>query len=367
LDASSSLAFELVCSSAWLPPNGDQAAHFAHVRELSARLSDWSVFLRLVARHHTSVLAQAVLSRSGAVVPAETMSQLTAAARQARFQSLRQVAELNSLVEFFQARGIDVIALKGVALSQLLYRDPAMRPAADVDLLVRPDRFREADGHLVALGYRRTTPAHTLSDARWRAMSVLPHEFSYEARDGALVELHRDACWIPGNVAHFWHHRASVQLGSRLVPILEPNQMLLYLCEHSSLHRWSHVKWLGDVATLLALHGQSRGVELVQLASDLGLERPLALGALLVQRLCHVAIPDEIESLLARQPVVPALAEAAIVAMERTEAALAMRTVREVLAHDRYLLTLLPRTPLSSYVAYRAFSLRRRFWRMLDR
>ncbi len=52
---------------------------------------------------------------------------------------------------------IEIMPLKGVLLAQQFYPDPALRPMADIDILVRPEH-RTADGQLLTnLGYRLET------------------------------------------------------------------------------------------------------------------------------------------------------------------------------------------------------------------
>ena len=51
------------------------------------------------------------------------------------------------------ARGIEVMALKGVVLQALVYDDPADRVMNDVDLIVRPERYDDARRALEAVGY----------------------------------------------------------------------------------------------------------------------------------------------------------------------------------------------------------------------
>jgi hypothetical protein len=63
--------------------------------------------------------------------------------------------ELFKALASFRENNIPVIPLKGPALAQFLYDDAALRRApCDLDLLVRPEKFAEAEGAL----NKRTIP-----------------------------------------------------------------------------------------------------------------------------------------------------------------------------------------------------------------
>jgi len=66
--------------------------------------------------------------------------------------------ELERILAAFERADIPVILLKGAALAQTLYPDPALRPMSDLDLLVHPSAVSSAQRVLEYIGYRITTP-----------------------------------------------------------------------------------------------------------------------------------------------------------------------------------------------------------------
>ena len=60
---------------------------------------------------------------------------------------------------------------------------------------------------------------------------------------------------------------------------LAGDPLLLYLCDHGTRHDWSRVKWLSDVAMLLAHPRQVPWNDLFALARDLDASVPLAVAA----------------------------------------------------------------------------------------
>ena len=76
---------------------------------------------------------------------------------------------LARVIEHLNAHGIPNILLKGVALALTLYKNEALRPMGDVDLLVRWDDVPRTVELLRELGY--TTPIPEVRPARdWRTM-----------------------------------------------------------------------------------------------------------------------------------------------------------------------------------------------------
>ena len=61
--------------------------------------------------------------------------------------------ELARVLTCFQQHNIRTLVLKGAALAHQLYPEPALRPAADIDLWVEPRAEHSAQQALLALGY----------------------------------------------------------------------------------------------------------------------------------------------------------------------------------------------------------------------
>jgi len=52
--------------------------------------------------------------------------------------------QLGEIVAAFKDEGVRILVLKGPALGRTIYPDAVLRPASDIDLLVRPDEFMKA-------------------------------------------------------------------------------------------------------------------------------------------------------------------------------------------------------------------------------
>src|SRR5438128_8896670 len=112
----------------------------------------WDSVLRLSEHHRIlPALHAAVYGRED--VPASIQTALGARFQTYAMKALRFTAELARVTRAFADSGIEVLAHKGPALAQLLYRDPALRQFGDLDLLVRSGDVARSRLVLRQLGY----------------------------------------------------------------------------------------------------------------------------------------------------------------------------------------------------------------------
>jgi hypothetical protein len=98
---------------------------------------DWSRFARLLAHNRMAVLAAPILQRTNASVPHEAKKLLTEQTEKYQRSAGKLGQSLVSYLKAAEARGIETIVLKGLWLCEKIYRNPAMRPGADIDILIR--------------------------------------------------------------------------------------------------------------------------------------------------------------------------------------------------------------------------------------
>lgn len=219
---------------------------------------DWSAVVDWGIRHEVpGLLEQAVLALGPDVVPAAATARLTAINRRRREALLQQFAEIRRIHQIFATAGIDCLVLKGVALSQTLFGDPATRRATDIDLLVDPDRLDAAETVLRDAGYRRTSPAYDLSPVRRAAYLRLKHHFCFIwPQSRQLIELH----WRPIPEPGLWdvpfrdlYARSVAQtVGGTAIRTLGHRDLLSHLIVHGGKQGWWSAKPLADVAALLS-------------------------------------------------------------------------------------------------------------------
>jgi hypothetical protein len=276
------MEFRLLIACSWLP----QASQSSHIEQLCSEGVRWDEFLALIRRHQVPSLAYKTLRTER--IPREVLRELKGLSASACAAALHTAAELARLSRAFAQNGIAVMPLKGVMLSIQLFGDPATRHPGDLDLMVKPEDFDRAVDLLVSLGYRSklTRPMQELVRAHG-------YECSYwHDRLQLLVDVHwTQERWTAPQISELWTHCRNTSWMGIDLQILEGDALLLFLCDHGSRHKWSRIKWLGDVAMLFSRPRSSPWTTLFDMAARFGLEQTLAETAELVESWYGVEIP----------------------------------------------------------------------------
>lgn len=152
------------------------------------------------------------------------------------------------------ADGIEPLFLKGSALAMLAYGAIPRRQFGDIDLLVRPTDARRAAMLLEEAGYRTPDGAHDLSNRVARAMPLAKDLAIRHPGNGQFVELHWRMADNPREYPIL--ERETIQwvelAPGAALPTLATDALFAYICNHGAAHLWARLRWLADVAALLA-------------------------------------------------------------------------------------------------------------------
>jgi len=313
--------FRLLLASTWIAPVALARAQAERIVAACREGIDWHEFLSLVDRHRVLVPHDVLRELCPDRLPGHVYEQLKSRKAEVCRHVLRQAADLARLHGAFGAHGIEMIPLKGVMLSVQLFGDPAMRSNLDLDLLVRAGSLDEADRILESDGYRRIFPDFELTPKRKKWILAHSHHYSYcHNQRRQLVELHwRLPLWKTEHLAELWNHRqAKTWMGVSFL-ILKDDALLLFLCDHGARHQWRRIKWLGEVAALLAREQTFSWQDLLALADRFDLSRPLAQAGVLVHWLYGTPLPQPMVELIIRQKPAGGLAGKAVQAMLLSE------------------------------------------------
>ena len=213
------------------------------------------------------------------------------------FHSIANSAELIDTLKEFDDEKIPAMPFKGVVLAASIYRDPSIRPAGDLDVLVYHRDLVRATDVLLRRGYRLKTEVH--ADGTPYASNSYEYHFERKS-DGMVMELRwRLELTQPRfrrnlGMDWVWPQRRVTMLAGAEVPDMSPEVTLLVLCMHGSKHVWSRLIWICDVAQLLESRPELNWKEVLREAKRTGLWRALALGVLLAHRMAGAPVPDSI-------------------------------------------------------------------------
>ncbi|RME01095.1 MAG: hypothetical protein D6812_08650 [Deltaproteobacteria bacterium] len=172
-------------------------------------------------------------------------------------KNLKILHDLANLLDAFEGEGIPVIVLKGGHLISRLYRNPALRPLSDIDLLVAPAYASKMTATMKRLGYVQKEgvfPSRRVARL-WRTLSL--HLPPFHRKGSAVVEIHTEirARWgarlSPEEV---WASAEEVTIEGRRALGLSPPHLLRHLLWHLDWHAafgTARLLWYYDIALLL--------------------------------------------------------------------------------------------------------------------
>ena len=265
-------------------------------------INEWNVLLTMAKAQKVLPLLFHRLERLGLqpAVPHETWLEMRKTYSSNIARNLRLYGGLGRIVTFLRAEQIPVIALKGLHLAQIIYRNIALRQIGDMDILVPLALVRRAWELLVAHGYQNP-PGHTVDfDMQTK------HQYHVLLRlikpRPAAVEMHwsltrpneRESLSI-GDIQGIWDRSTPIDLGGVKMLGLSPEDLLLHLCLHTSYH---HRFEFGlqpscDIAWTVDHFGAVLDWELLsQLARKRGWERGVSLALRLAHDVMGARVPE---------------------------------------------------------------------------
>jgi len=280
----SSPEFELLVACCRWPPSagGDK-----RVRAAAAGV-DWQAVLAAAARHRVEGFVHHALRRAGVAPPAAAAERLAAAASGIARENLFYAAESLRLSDRFSNAGLPHLFVKGVTLNVLAYNTLALKRSCDIDLLVAPEDYEAACAALAEAGYLCFHPAGADLPAIMR-YAAANKDSAWRSADGRIkVELHQRLCvnpmLLPAIGARSPSLAVEIAPGVSL-PTLARDELCAYLCVHGALTAWSRLKWLADLAALIACEDEAGVERLYRRAAELAPGRAAAQALLLAERL----------------------------------------------------------------------------------
>jgi hypothetical protein len=226
----------------------------------------------LAARHRVEGLTNAALELAGVAPPAEEAEAFKRNAMLVARRSLTQAAESARLQTLLDGAGVNNLLLKGAALEALVYGALGRKDAWDIDVLVARRMVGSAITCLTRGGYDLTEPPG-LSPAQFDTYVRLARECELRHRDtGVTVELHWGLADGPVLLTGLGVDSSSqwTEAGALRFRTLGRKELFAYLCVHGAMHGWARLKWLADLAAMIADENDESLARLVDRARTLG-------------------------------------------------------------------------------------------------
>lgn len=241
----------------------------ARVPELTA--SEWESVASEALRQRVGPLAYR--GTLGSNAPRDVIEQLRDVYIQHAFRNRRILSEVARVAAILRAEDVPVMLLKGAALAADVYEDPALRPMADVDVLVPADQLHRAAAAIATAGYEASDGRSIEQFVSWC------HHISPYVKDGVpTVEIHwtieRPTSPFVIDIDGFWRRACEIAVDDETVLVPAAEDMVLHLALHTSYHhRFSRaaLKTLCDVCAVIGdENGRFDWHTLVTIANNAG-------------------------------------------------------------------------------------------------
>ena len=274
-------------------------------RRLREQAIDWPLFLRIARRHRIEGLVWRALRQAQVEVPADVASALRAAADRLGRDNLAAAAECARLNACFGAAAIPLLFVKGLTLSALAYGSTLPKAGWDIDILIGADDLASAASLLQAEGYEMIIPPGAATPERVAAWHGRCKESVWRhAERGTHVELHTALSDHPMLLAGVGidSPRQDVRVAEGItLPTLRLEELFAYLTVHGASSAWFRLKWIADLAALLAGCSPEEIEALYRHSQRLGAGRAAGLALLLLDGLFATPLPPALLAELRRK------------------------------------------------------------------
>ena len=178
----------------------------------------------------------------------EATDVLKKAHRAAYKNSQLKLLAAENIVARFKNHGIRTILLKGAALGIVYYDSTALRPMADIDLLISPADILKA--------------VEILKSQDWypqkknlKLLAEIVHACQFKDSGGNELDLHWHLtydCWNADKTSIFWEAAVPIKLNSLTAETLCPTDQLFHTCSHGArFNLISPIRWVADALLIL--------------------------------------------------------------------------------------------------------------------
>lgn len=245
---------------------------------LMERISDWPELLTLAIKNAGLPFVYKHISKEvNEKVPPELMAELKSLALKQTINSMKLTSVLCKFHrECLVPTRASYVFMKGPALAAQYYRDPNLRTACDIDLLIAQSHFSKVARRALSLGCRFIFP--TKDD--FFAVQVQDVNFLIRHADcisavtpeGIHIELHR---YVEKTTPIFpakeiLKSAQTIKVGSEAIKTMSHAWHFNYIAYHHSRHFWSRLHWVADLQALRQ-HADFDEAEVLALAERIGI------------------------------------------------------------------------------------------------
>lgn len=296
------IAFELVRVAAQPSETRAEAQNPDLICHLASQVQNWREVLDCAWVHG---IAPVVYRRLETVLagdlPPTIRHEVGARQKRVQIHNTFMAQELGRLTCRLQAQGIPMLALKGPALARVLHGSIHQRQCTDLDILV-PHRYLPAIKELLAEDdYRPSQLKGQLGPLRKRLYLFISGQVFF-ARGHRTFDLDVHTRLLRLGHSQFlsfddlWQRSRTIEVGSRKIPVLAPEDTALMLCFHGLKNQWRTLKYVVDLAALCRAEPDLDWEGLLARAEHMHSSRILQLGVYLTDTLLEPPTPGWVKT-----------------------------------------------------------------------
>lgn len=203
---------------------------------------------KLALEHRMAPWLAAVISSNEETAAADRLAPLRQAGAGQTMQTMLLYAEMTKVVGLLNEAEIPVVLLKGPALADTVYPDPALRAYGDIDVLIHEADLPETSAILRNRGYAEEHEEHQPHRIH-QCHGIFQRKFMHP-ESGHCLEVHCDHLQIglePVSMDEIWNDASEHSFGRARARVLEQHDLFVQLCVHLNRHGFERLAWFKDL------------------------------------------------------------------------------------------------------------------------
>lgn len=267
------------------------------VEETLSKNLNWDYIVQKAKDQGIAPLLYRLLSKNGGErqPPVEIIASLRKIFDRNIGRNMLLYQELNQILKTFREENVQVIVLKGALLAETVYPNIALRPMFDIDLLIRLEDLPKVRQLVENLGYHHCTVEGKLLDEAFIGRSIYLKQFMLHIHWN-LVNQERYERVTSVDIDAMWRRAKPVKIAGSEGLTFSPEDMLLYLCLHLSIHHVLNglIRFCDINEVIKFYDGQIDWEQLTINAQRFKLQRPIYHALFFTRELLGTPIPQDV-------------------------------------------------------------------------
>lgn len=276
---------------------------------ISGSSIDWSYFLSTARKNGVSPIIYYNTKNSEFfcnLIPTKIIDALKQDYYEISRQNTLISEEVSSIIREIQGAGIRIILLKGIVLAESVYKNIALRPIGDIDILIRNDDYSATKKALSAIDYY---PIDSTNPDLTPEVTPFLNTYDFRKKDSQdRLSLHLHWHLVNSSVPSYayiykidmdriWKETQKISINGIETLTLSLHHQLIYLSEHGfrNLHSFARLIQLCDIAWFIERYKSAINYDLLILdAERFNLNRFLFSALVLVKEYFGLGIAPEV-------------------------------------------------------------------------